>query len=97
MATVTSLIDAVAHHDISSSAGERSLIAIRFDVGRPTGSGKTRRKIDAGLKAKIALEALREQSTVADLARRYGASPEPVDAWKLRASPKPTLIFPHAA
>jgi transposase len=27
---------------------------------------KTRRKIDAGLKAKIALEALREQSTVAD-------------------------------
>jgi transposase len=31
---------------------------------------KSRRKIDAALKAKIALEALREQSTVADLARR---------------------------
>ena len=29
---------------------------------------KTRRKIDAALKAKIALEALREQATVADLA-----------------------------
>jgi hypothetical protein len=28
---------------------------------------KTRRKIDAGLKAKIALEALREQATVNDL------------------------------
>jgi transposase len=29
---------------------------------------KTRRKVDAALKAKIALEALREQSTIADLA-----------------------------
>ena len=32
---------------------------------------KTRRKIDASLKAMIALEALREQATVADLAQRY--------------------------
>jgi hypothetical protein len=32
---------------------------------------KTRRKIDAGMKAKIALEALREQATVADLALRH--------------------------
>ena len=32
---------------------------------------RTRRKIDAALKAKIALEALREQATVADLAQRY--------------------------
>src|SRR6266436_2302660 len=31
---------------------------------------KTRRKIDAALKAKIALEALRERATVADLAQR---------------------------
>ena len=30
---------------------------------------KTRRRIDAGLKARIALEALREQATVADLVR----------------------------
>ena len=32
---------------------------------------RTRRKIDAALKAKIALEALREQATVADLAQHY--------------------------
>ena len=38
---------------------------------------KTRRKIDAALKAKIALEALREQATVADLAQRYRGSSEP--------------------
>jgi transposase-like protein len=35
-------------------------------------TNRTRRKIDAGLKAKIALEALREQATVADLAQRDG-------------------------
>ena len=32
---------------------------------------KTRRKIDAALKAKIALEALREQATVNELAQRH--------------------------
>jgi hypothetical protein len=36
---------------------------------------RTRRKIDAALKAKIALEALREQATAADLAERYQVHP----------------------
>lgn len=34
---------------------------------------KMRRKIDAVMKAKIALEALREQATVADLAQCFGS------------------------
>src|ERR1700745_91385 len=43
---------------------------------------KTRGRIDAGLKAQIALEAVREQATVVDLAQRYEVHPNKIYAWK---------------
>jgi transposase len=54
---------------------------------------KTRRRIDDGLKAKIALEALREQATVADLAQRYEVHPNQTYAWKKQLQDQAARAF----
>jgi transposase len=44
----------------------------------------TRRRIDAALNANIALDALCERATVADLAARHQFDPNQIDAWKIQ-------------
>ena len=57
---------------------------------------KTRRKIDAALKAKIALEALRDQSTVTDLAQRYQVHVNQIYAWKKQLQDQAVRAFDAA-
>jgi transposase len=54
---------------------------------------RTRRKIDAALKAKIALEAPREGATVSGLAQRYEVHPNQVYAWKRQLQEQAVRAF----
>ncbi len=46
---------------------------------------RRRRKYPAELKAKVALEALREESTMTELAARYDVHPNLIANWKKKA------------
>jgi transposase len=54
---------------------------------------KTRRRFTAEFKAKVALEAIRGDRTVAELAARYEIHPNLIGQWKKQAIEKLACVF----
>ena len=58
---------------------------------------QTRRKFSADFKAKVALEAVKNQQTIAELAKRFDVSPVVISKWKAEFLENVSTVFEKGA
>jgi transposase len=56
-------------------------------------SKQTRRKFKGDFKSKVVLEALKERSTIEELAKKYEIHPTQINTWKREFLSKVSLVF----
>jgi transposase len=54
---------------------------------------RIKRKFNADFKAKVVIEALKERSTIEDLARKYELHPNQISTWKKEFLEKASAVF----
>jgi transposase-like protein len=54
---------------------------------------KTRRKFSSGFKARVAIEALKERESLAELSKRYELHPTMISKWKMEFLEKSAGVF----
>jgi len=54
---------------------------------------RTKRKFSASFKAKVAIEALKENDTLAELAKKYDVHPNMISKWKQEFEERSSEIF----
>lgn len=54
---------------------------------------RTRRTFTAAFKAKVVIEALKERSTIEELARKYELHPDQITTWKKAFLEKASIVF----
>ena len=59
--------------------------------------GTTRRRFSAEMKASAALEAIKGQRTINEIAADYGVHPNQVAQWKKQVLEQATTLFAHPA
>ena len=62
-------------------------------VKKPTAARKQRRKLTAEFKAKVALAALREDKTMAELCAQFVVHPNQIGEWKKQLVSRATEVF----
>lgn len=54
---------------------------------------QSRRKFNPEFKAKVAIEAIKEKTTIEDLAKKYELHPNQISVWKKEFLTKASLVF----